>query len=36
MKRLEGSQSLFVEQDDLVVDNFRGNIANDLLQIIWS
>jgi transposase len=36
MERLQGSQSLFVEHDDLVVDNFVNGIANDHLQIIGS
>lgn len=34
--RLQGFQSLFVEHDDLVVDNFVNNIANNDLQIIGS
>jgi hypothetical protein len=34
LERLEGNQSLFVERDDLVVDNFVNSIANDHLQII--
>jgi hypothetical protein len=29
-------QSLFIEHDDLVVDNFVDNIANDHLQIVGS
>lgn len=36
LERLEGSQSLFVEHDDLVVDSFVSSIANDHLQIIGS
>jgi len=36
MDRIAGSQSLFVEHDDLVVDNFVDSIANDQLQIIGS
>jgi transposase len=36
LERLEGNQSLFVEHDDLVVDNFVNSIANDHLQIIGS
>lgn len=34
--RLQGLQSLFVEHDDLVVDNFVNNIANNDLQIVGS
>jgi len=34
--RLQGMQTLFVEHDDLVVDNFVNGIANDHLQIIGS
>ena len=34
--RIQGNQSLFVEHDDLVVDNFVDSIANDHLQIIGS
>ena len=34
--RLQGFQSLFVEHDDLVVDNFVNNIANNDLQIVGS
>ncbi len=33
---LQGMQTLFVEHDDLVVDNFVNGIANDHLQIIGS
>lgn len=36
LERLEGNQPLFVEHDDLVVDNFVNSIANDHLQIIGS
>jgi hypothetical protein len=36
LERLEGNQSLFVERDDLIVDNFVNSIANDHLQIIGS
>ncbi len=36
MGRLQGTQSLFVEHDDLVVENFVNGIANDHLQIIGS
>ncbi len=34
MMRLQGTQLLFEEHDDLVVDNFVNSIANDHLQII--
>ena len=34
MERLHGTQSLFVEHDDLVVENFTNSIANDHLQIV--
>ena len=34
MERLEGMQTLFVEHDDLVVENFVKDIANEHLQII--
>jgi len=34
LERLQGHQSLFVEHDDLVVENFVNSIANDHLQII--
>ena len=34
LERIQGLQSLFVEHDDLVVDNFVNSIANDHLQII--
>lgn len=34
VERLEGMQTLFVEHDDLVVENFVKGIANDHLQII--
>jgi len=36
MERLHGMQSLFIEHDDLVVDNFVNSIANDHLQIVGS
>jgi len=36
MERLQGMHSLFVEHDDLVVENFVNSIANDHLQIIGS
>jgi len=36
IERLQGLQSLFVEHDDIVVDNFVDSIANDHLQIIGS
>ncbi|MEA1897913.1 MAG: IS1634 family transposase [Bacteroidota bacterium] len=32
--RLQGMQSLFVEHDDLVIENFVNSIANDHLQIV--
>ena len=34
IERLQGMQSLFVEHDDLVVENFINSIANDHLQIV--
>lgn len=34
LERIQGQQSLFVDHDDLVVDNFVNSIANDHLQII--
>jgi len=34
MERIQGLQTLFIEHDDLVVDNFVNSIANDHLQII--
>jgi len=34
MERFKGSQPLFVEHDDLVVDSFVETIANDHLQIV--
>ena len=34
LERLQGNQSLFVEHDDLVVDNFVDCISNDHLQIV--
>ena len=36
LERLQGMESLFVEHDDLVVDNFVNSIANDHLQIVGS
>lgn len=36
LERIQGIQSLFVEHDDLVVDNFVNNIANSDLQIVGS
>jgi hypothetical protein len=36
MERLQGMQPLFVEHDDLVVENFVTRIANDHLQIVGS
>ena len=36
LERLQGMQSLFIEHDDLVVDNFVDSIANDHLQIVGS
>lgn len=35
-ERIERLQSLFVEHDDLVVENFVNGIANDHLQIVGS
>lgn len=34
MERIRGSQSLFVEHDDLVVDSFVESISNDHIQIV--
>uniref|UniRef100_UPI003D33958C IS1634 family transposase n=1 Tax=Saccharicrinis sp. 156 TaxID=3417574 RepID=UPI003D33958C len=34
IERFKGMQSLFVEHDDLVVDNFVNSIANNHLQIV--
>ena len=34
LERLQGLQSLFIEHDDLVVDNFVDSISNDHLQIV--
>lgn len=34
LERLHGMQYLFVEHDDLVVENFVGDIANEHLQIV--
>lgn len=36
LERLQGLQSLFVEHDDLVVENFVNGIANEHLQIAGS
>jgi len=36
LERIQGNQSLFVEHDDLVIENFVNGIANDHLQIIGS
>jgi len=33
MDRLQGEQSLFVDHDDLVVDNFVDNLSNDQFQV---
>lgn len=34
LARLEGNQSLFVEYEDIVVENFVNGISNDHLQVI--
>lgn len=34
MERLQGTQSLFIEHDDLVVESFTNSIANNHLQIV--
>jgi len=36
MERLQGMSSLFIEHDDLVVENFVNGISNDHLQIVGS
>ncbi len=36
LERLSGLQSLFVEHDDLVVENFVNSIANEHVQIVGS
>jgi transposase len=36
MERIRGTQSLFAEHDDLVVESFVNSIANDHLQIVGS
>jgi transposase len=36
LERISGMQSLFVEHDDLVVENFVNSISNDHLQIVGS
>lgn len=34
IERIEGKQSLFIEHDDTIVDNFVDSIGNDNLQIV--
>lgn len=36
MERIQGMQSLFIEHDDAVVDNFVDSIGNDNLQVVGS
>jgi transposase len=36
MERMQGMESLFIEHDDAVVDNFVDSIRNDNLQIVGS
>lgn len=36
LERIQGLQSLFIEHDDLVVENFVNSIANNQLQIVGS
>lgn len=36
MERLQGTQSLFIDHDDLVIENFVRSIANNHLQIVGS
>jgi len=36
LERLQGMQSLFVEHDDLVVENFVNSIANNHLRVVGS
>ena len=36
LERIQGMRTLFVEHDDLVVENFVDSIANDHLQVIGS
>jgi transposase len=36
LERIKGQPSLFIEHDDIVVDNFVDSISNDHLQIIGS
>ena len=36
IERFEGTQSLFYEPEDLIVDNFVDSIANDHLQVVGS
>lgn len=36
LERLQGNQTLFIEHDDLVIENFVNGIANNHLQIVGS
>jgi len=36
IERIQGMQSLFIENDDAVVDNFVDSIGNDHLQVVGS
>ncbi|HEM49560.1 MAG TPA: IS1634 family transposase, partial [Caldithrix sp.] len=36
MERMQGMQSLFIEHDDAVVDNFVDSIGNDNLRVVGS
>jgi hypothetical protein len=36
LERIQGNQTLFIEHDDLVVENFVNGIANNHLQIVGS
>ncbi len=36
VERMEGMQSLFIEHDDAVVDNFVDSIGNENLQVVGS
>jgi hypothetical protein len=36
LERLQGMHNLFIEHDDIVVDNFVDSIANNHLQIVGS
>jgi len=36
IERIQGMQSLFIEHDDAVVDNFVDSIGNDHLQVVGS